>query len=115
MQLARALAQLNFATGSWLFLDEPTSALDLHHQQSTLRLVKQLTKERQLGACAILHDLNLAALYADKILLFAEGQLIMQGTPQEVLTTACLTEWYGADLVTTSHPYHTAPQIHLLP
>lgn len=117
VQLARALVQLTITKNQdrWLFLDEPTSALDLYHQQSTLRLVKKLAQEANLGVCCILHDLNLAALYADQILLLSEGQLVMQGTPQEVLTTECLTHWYRADLITTEHPRHHLPQVHLLP
>lgn len=117
VQLARALVQLGMTSDEdrWLFLDEPTSALDLYHQQSTLRLVKQLTKDNHLGVCCILHDLNLAALYADNILLLSGGQLVKQGTPQAVLTRECLTRWYGADLITVQHPHYALPQIHLLP
>ena len=117
VQLARALVQLGISADEdkWLFLDEPTSALDLYHQQSTLRLVKQLAQRTHLGICCILHDLNLAALYADRILLLSEGELVVQGTPQQVLTTECLTQWYQADLITTQHPHYALPQVHLLP
>lgn len=66
IQLARALAQLwcDGAPRGWLFLDEPTSAMDLYHQQHLLRLLKSLTRRGHLHVCAVLHDLNLAALWA---------------------------------------------------
>jgi iron complex transport system ATP-binding protein len=117
VQLARALVQLWQDTPQrrWLFLDEPTSALDLYHQQQTLRLLKQLTQQQPLSVCCVLHDLNLASLYADRILLLYNGQLVMQGTPQEVLKTEHLTQWYQAELTVRNHPEYTCPQVYLCP
>ncbi|WP_114193954.1 heme ABC transporter ATP-binding protein [Edaphovirga cremea] len=115
VQLARVLAQLwqpeNTPRG--LFLDEPTSALDLYHQQHTLRLLHRLTREQPLAVCCVLHDLNLAALYADRIFLLHNGKLVASGTPAEVLTSAILTRWYQADLGVHPHPEHSLPQIFL--
>ncbi|MBQ4762161.1 heme ABC transporter ATP-binding protein [Pectobacterium versatile] len=115
VQLARVLAQLWHPepTPGWLFLDEPTSALDLYHQQHLLRLLKQLTREQPLSVCCVLHDLNLAALYADRILLLHEGKLVAQGTPAQVLQAETLTHWYRADLSVGSHPDYTIPQVYL--
>ena len=115
VQLARVLAQLwqPEPQPRWLFLDEPTSALDLYHQQQTLRLLKSLTRSEPLGVCCILHDLNLAALYADRILLLHQGQLVAQGTPQEVLNGETLTRWYHADLGVMPHPECGEPQVFL--
>lgn len=81
VQLARCLAQLwrDGAPQGWLFLDEPTSALDLYYQQHLLRLLKRLTAGGQLHVCVVLHDLNLAALWADRILLLHQGRLVAQG------------------------------------
>ena len=100
VQLARVLAQLwqPQPSPAWLFLDEPTSALDLYHQQHSLRLLRSLTRQQPLGVCCVLHDLNLAALYADRILLLHQGRLVASGTPQEVLQMEILTRWYQADL-----------------
>ncbi len=85
MQLARVLAQLWQPTPenvALFLLDEPTSALDLYHQQQSLRLLKQLVKTQNLMVCCvILHDLNLASLYADRILLLHQGKLVCEGTP----------------------------------
>lgn len=115
VQLARVLIQLWSATPTprWLFLDEPTSALDLYHQQHSLRLLHQLTRQSPLAVCCVLHDLNLAALYADRILLLHEGELVAAGTPQEVLQTEILQRWYRADLGVINHPESPVPQIFL--
>ncbi|CDL80845.1 heme ABC transporter ATP-binding protein [Xenorhabdus szentirmaii] len=115
VQLARVLAQLWHPepTESCLFLDEPTSALDLYHQQHTLRLVRHLTRQSPLAVCCVLHDLNLAALYADKIILLHKGKLVASGTPQDVLRDEILTQWYQADLGVTQHPETHQPQIYL--
>lgn len=115
VQLARALAQLwqPEPTPRWLFLDEPTSALDLYHQQHTLRLLRQLTHQQPLAVCCVLHDLNLAALYADRILLLAQGELVACGTPEQVLNSEILIQWYRADLGVSLHPENALPQIYL--
>jgi iron complex transport system ATP-binding protein len=115
VQLARVLAQLWQPEPSprWLFLDEPTSALDLYHQQHTLRLLRSLTRQQPLAVCCVLHDLNLAALYADRILLLHQGHLVADGTPQEVLQTEVLTRWYQADLGVLHHPELALPQVYL--
>lgn len=97
----------------WLFLDEPTSALDLYHQQHTLRLLRQLTRESPLAVCCVLHDLNLAALYADRIVLLHEGKVVASGTPTEVLTADILGRWYQADLGVNAHPESAVPQVFL--
>ncbi|MEH2921378.1 heme ABC transporter ATP-binding protein [Samsonia erythrinae] len=115
VQLARVLAQLWHPepTPGWLFLDEPTSALDLYHQQHLLRLLKQLTREQPLAVCCVLHDLNLAALYADRILLLHQGKLVAEGSPAQVLQTETLTRWYRAELSVGSHPDYPIPQVYL--
>lgn len=115
VQLARVLAQLwqPQPSPSWLFLDEPTSALDLYHQQHTLRLLRSLTRQQPIAVCCVLHDLNLAALYADRILLLHQGRLVAVGTPQEVLQADILTRWYQADLGVVHHPEVALPQVYL--
>lgn len=115
VQLARSLAQLwqNGAPEGWLFLDEPTSALDLYHQQQLLRLLKRLTQRRKLHVCVVLHDLNLAALWADRILLLHKGKLVAQGTPQQVLQPDAITRWYGAEVHVGTHPGGNTPHIFL--
>ncbi len=106
VQLARLIAQLwdSSPKQRYLFLDEPTSALDLYHQQQTLRLLKKMTRDAPFSVCTVLHDLNLAALYADKVLLLHQGTLVASGTPKNVLNTELLTRWYQADLCVCEHP-----------
>lgn len=115
VQLARTLAQLWQGDGpaGWLFLDEPTSALDLYHQQHILRLLRRLTRTGRLTVCCVLHDLNLAALWSDRILMLHQGRLAASGTPAQVLTEARLTQWYQADLVVRPHVEYGVPQVSL--
>lgn len=117
VQLARALAQLwrDSAPHGWLFLDEPTSALDLYHQQHLLRLLKALTAQGNLHVCVVLHDLNLAALWADRIVLLHAGQIVSQGAPQTVLQADDLARWYGAQVHVGLHPLNATPQVFLAP
>lgn len=115
VQLARVLAQLwsPESQPKLLFLDEPTSALDLYHQQQMLRLLKNLTKTESYSVCCVLHDLNLAALYADRILLIDQGKLVEQGAPNDILTKDVLTKWYKAELCVLPHPEGDVPQVFL--
>lgn len=115
VQLARVIAQLwqPEPNNSYLFLDEPTSALDLYHQQQSLRLLHRLNREQSIGICCVLHDLNLAALYADRIYLLYRGRLVSVGTPQQVMTEDNLRHWYRANLYVKTHPDKNVPQIFL--
>ncbi len=115
VQLARALAQLwhNGQPHGWLFLDEPTSALDLYHQQQILRLLRRLARTGTLSVCVVIHDLNLAALWADRIALLHGGRLVAEGTPQQVINEQTLARWYQAEVRVFSHPEHAVPQVWL--
>lgn len=115
VQLARSLAQLWQDDGpqGWLFLDEPTSALDLYHQQQLLRLMKSLTQKGNLHVCVVLHDLNLAALWADRILLLHQGKVVAQGAPEEVIVQRVIEKWYGAEVRVEKHPDGETPQVFL--
>ena len=115
VQLARVLAQLWHDDGprGWLFLDEPTSALDLFWQQYSLRLLHKLTRNGRFSVCTVLHDLNLASLWSDRILLLHQGKLVAQGAPQEVMTESTLKRWYQADLHVVMPQEQGRPQIQL--
>ena len=101
VHLARVLAQAGSAVGPdgprWLLLDEPVSSLDIGHQLMVMRLARAFAAEGG-GVVAVLHDLNLTAAHADRVLLLQDGQVTAQGTPAEVLTPARLTVVYGCDL-----------------
>ncbi|RDL43090.1 ABC transporter ATP-binding protein [Marinomonas piezotolerans] len=87
-----------------LMLDEPVSALDLHFQQVLLEHLDQQTKQKGWTSLMILHDLNLAAQYADNLLVLKGGELYAQGAPEDVLTPELVYEVYGvhADVVLDS-------------
>ena len=113
VQLARLLVQLwePEPRPKWLFLDEPTSALDIHHQQHLFRLLRRLVGERQFSVCCVLHDLNLAARYADRVVLMERGRIVDNGRPQDVLQQSSLNALYGADLTVMNEPEHRTPLI----
>ncbi|CNG57167.1 ABC transporter-like protein [Mycobacterium tuberculosis] len=90
--LARALAQQT----SVLLLDEPTTALDIGHQQQVLELVDQLRLSDELTVVTTIHDLTLAAQYADALVLISGGRVAAAGTPEEVLTRAVVEEHFDA-------------------
>jgi iron complex transport system ATP-binding protein len=105
--LARALAQ----DTPILLLDEPTSNLDLHHQSLLLNLVKSLANEQGLAVLMALHDLNLAAIYADRLALLVEGRLRLVGEPEDVLTPQTLAEAYQVPVRVIPHPEYGTPLI----
>lgn len=92
-----SLAQALVRRPEVLLLDEPTSALDLRHQLEVLAHVGRVTQAHGTIVLAALHDLNLAARFADLVLVLREGRLHGAGTPAEVLTPAMLSEVYGVE------------------
>ena len=105
--LARALAQ----QAPILLMDEPTAHLDLQHQSNLLNLIRRLAEEENLAVLMALHDLNLVALYADRVALLSEGHLVAVGTPREVLTPQQLSEIYHIPLHVIDHPDYGTPLI----
>ena len=100
VQLARVLCQAHAArraAPAFLFLDEPVSNLDIRHQLLTLETVRQFASEGA-GALMILHDLNLASLFADRIVVMSEGRVAADGTPREVLRRETIAQVYGVEL-----------------
>ncbi|MCI4339985.1 MAG: ABC transporter ATP-binding protein [Thermoplasmata archaeon] len=91
--LARALAQ----EAPLLLLDEPTAHLDIGHQLDLLERVRGLVRGRGVCAIAALHDLNLAARFADRVVVLSHGRRVADGAPSEVLTPPLLREVWGVD------------------
>lgn len=108
VQFARVLVQCKAARGPgeprYLLLDEPTASLDPRHQADLLRVAAGLAHAGDTGVLVILHDMNLAARWCDRLLLLCGGRGIAAGTPAQVLTPANLYQAYGIDAHVIAHP-----------
>lgn len=93
--VARALAQ----QPRLMLLDEPTNHLDIRHQLGLMALVRRLP----IASIVALHDLNLAAHYCDRLYLMAQGRIVAQGTPAQVLTPATIGQVYGVSAEVDIH------------
>lgn len=107
VHFARALLQL-WLPGStnqnrYLLLDEPLANLDITHEIRMLQITRQKA-ENGIGVLIVLHDLNLAARFADNVALLNQGKLIAQGTPEEVLNQASLSDVYGIPITVNHNP-----------
>jgi iron complex transport system ATP-binding protein len=105
--LARALA----TEAKVLLLDEPTANLDLAHQATMLRLVRGRCDKRETAAVVVTHDINLAAEFADRVLLLKEGREIATGPPRAVLTRELLRTVFDLEVLVDAHPVTGAPRI----
>ena len=101
-QLGRVLAQLwyqpqnNQKSPRFLILDEPTSSLDLFHQYNILSLCRKLC-QRNIGVLAVIHDLALAASFANQVVLIKDGSVVIEGVPEDVLNHEYLNQVYNVD------------------
>jgi len=105
--LARALA----TEARVLLLDEPTANLDLAHQATMLRLVRGRCDKRETAAVVVTHDINLAAEFADRVLLLKDGREIATGPPRAVLTRELLRTVFDLEVLVDAHPVTGAPRI----
>ena len=103
------LAALIAQQTRYLLLDEPTSALDVAHQVEVLALIRQLSHELDLGVVLVLHDINMAARYCDRLVALREGALLRQGTPEELMTSATLEAIYQLPMQVLAHPVTGEP------
>jgi len=97
-----------------LLLDEPTAHLDISHQAHILDLFKRLNKERNLTVIIVLHDLNLASSYCDRLILLDEGRIFKEGPPREVLTYQNIEEVYKTVVVVKENPISQKPYVILV-
>ena len=101
VHLARVLCQIGEPVTAgrpqYLFLDEPTSSLDIRHQIETLEIARRFAREGG-GVLAILHDLNLAAAFADHLIVMHEGEVAAQGTPRDVISDDLMQHVFGLPL-----------------
>ena len=97
-----------------LLLDEPTAALDPAHQIRVMDLMESLRKEKGVTVVMVSHDLNLAAMYADRLLLLKAGQTVCTGDPSRVLDASVLETTYGCRLVVDASPVGPFPRISMV-
>jgi iron complex transport system ATP-binding protein len=109
--IARAICQ----KPDIILLDEPTASLDLAYQVRIMDLMEQLKNEKGITVVMVSHDVNLAAMYADHLLLLHKGQVLCQGLPDEVITYQTLEAAYGCTLLVDESPLGKSPRVTLVP
>lgn len=109
--IARALCQ----QPQVILLDEPTASLDLSHQIRIMDLMENLKTERGVTVVMVSHDVNLAAMYGDQLLLLKAGEIVCMGSPDAVLNFQTLEETYGCKLLVDTSPLGNLPRVTLVP
>ncbi|WP_042353006.1 ABC transporter ATP-binding protein [Bacillus massiliigorillae] len=97
-----------------LLLDEPTTYLDIAHQLQLLELIHAVNRELGMTIVMVLHDLNQASIYSDKICVLSKGIVVNYGTPEEVMTKDMIRTIYGVECEIDSHYQHRKPRINLV-
>lgn len=121
VQLSRVIAQVNdrpetekitqnFLQPKLLLLDEPLNNLDIKHQHRCLEIARKLADEGHL-VIMVVHDINIAARYADKILLLKGGEQLAFGKPEEVLEENLLQRCYDLKVMVNTHPFYNCPYV----
>ena len=117
VQLARVAAQIWDAPSEgnrYLLLDEPTSSLDLSHQHRLLASARRFVEDG-VGACVVLHDLNFAAQYADRITVLKDGRQLATGAPDEIITPDLVLQAFEFEVNVIEHPTLGCPLMIPLP
>ncbi len=109
--IARALCQ----EPEIILLDEPTASLDLSHQVRVMDLMEKLKIEKGLTVVMVSHDVNLAAMYGDRLLLLMNGEIVSLGLPHEVLTFPTLEATYGCKVLVDQSPLGQSPRVTPVP
>jgi iron complex transport system ATP-binding protein len=105
--IARAVCQ----RAGIIVLDEPTASLDVAHQMHIMDLMEKLRREQGITVIMVSHDLNLAAMYADRILLLDNGEIAGIGTARDVIQTGLLEQIYGCSLLVDQNPFREVPRV----
>lgn len=112
VSLARVLAQLDEGEGArlprYLLLDEPTASLDPEHQHAVMRIARELSRTG-LGVLSVLHDMNLAAAYADRLVVLHAGRVVADGPPAATLTPELIERVFRIPVAVSPHPANGRP------
>ncbi len=98
------LAMLLAQGSRYLLLDEPLAALDIAHQVEVMTLVRKLSRELDLGVVIVLHDINMASRFCDRLVALHSGRVIAEGDPQTLMTGDLLEDIYGVPMQVMPHP-----------
>jgi iron complex transport system ATP-binding protein len=93
-----------------MLLDEPTTALDIGHQELVMRVLREATMAGGAVVCVV-HDLNLAAVFADRVVLMRAGAAVATGSPRSVFTQATLSAVYEHPIEVVDHPFRDGPLV----
>lgn len=105
--IAMALAQ----NTDWLLLDEPTTFLDLRHQLDLLKLLRALNRQDGRSIVMVLHEISLAARFADHVVAMRDGQIVAEGTPDAVIAAEVLQQVFDLETKVIADPLHGAPLV----
>lgn len=106
-----ALAKMMAQSPTLLMLDEPTTFLDIGYQIHLMNHIYQWRQEENVTVIAVLHDLNLASIYCDRLLLLHEGEILALGSPHEIIQADLIESVYKVRPIVISHPKYEVPQI----
>lgn len=109
--IARAICQ----TPRIILLDEPTASLDLAHQIKVMDLLYRLREEKGVTVVMVSHDLNIAAMYGNDLVLLKNGRIVRQGPPETVLAAEALHQAYGCKVLVDQSPVGRFPRVTLVP
>lgn len=113
VQLARIMAQIwraEDAPARLMILDEPTASLDVNHTRQLMRLIRKLAQQG-MGIIIIVHDFNLAARYADHVVVLKKGRLVAAGKPEAVINEANMLEFFDVETRVIPHPDNGRPMV----
>lgn len=115
LHLARVLTQLHQSEQQTvLMLDEPTSALDLAHQHNTLTIARELAHQQGAAVVVVLHDLNLASQYSDRMIMLHQGNIVCDAPPWQALSNEIIAKVYGHQALIAPHPTLSFPMVYPL-
>ncbi len=118
VMLAKCVVQLNATEDNknkYLFLDEPTAGLDINRQYTFIQLIKSMAHNEGVGVFAVLHDINLASICADKLIMLRDGRIIAEGTPQDVLNPEMIKNTLDVKAIVGKHPVIGCPFVTAVP